>query len=149
VLKERPPMLWSFPAGRFAGTTVRIHVTLLLLLAWVWTVSFFDAGFEAASRTLIFVVAVFACVVAHEFGHVMVARLFGVATPDITLYPFGGVARLNTMPQQPLRELLIAIAGPAVNLVIALALIALAGATVTISALSHQAGDLASRLAAR
>ena len=96
---------------------------------------------------LIFVVAVFACIVAHEFGHVLVARVFGVTTPDITLYPFGGVARLNTIPQEPIQEFLIAIAGPAVNIIITAGLLILAGATLTPAALAHDQADLASRLA--
>lgn len=143
-------MLWSFPVGRFAGTTVRIHVTFLLLLAWIWLDSYFASGFSAASRTLVFVVSVFGCVVAHEFGHVLVARAFGVGTPDITLYPFGGIARLNTIPQVPLQEFLIAIAGPAVNIVIALALLLLAGAALNfaeVSALPNEQTGLATRLA--
>jgi Zn-dependent protease/CBS domain-containing protein len=142
-------MLWSFPAGRFAGTTVRIHVTFLLLLAWIWLDSYFASGTAAASRALVFIVAVFACVVAHEFGHVLVARLFGVHTPDITLYPFGGIARLNTMPQAPMQEFLIAIAGPVVNVIIAAALI-LVGARLTstgVGAFSNEQVDLASRVA--
>lgn len=140
-------MFWSFSVVRFAGTTVRIHVTFLLLLAWIAVDSYFDGGLSAASRTLIFVVAVFACVVAHEFGHVLVARTFGITTPDITLYPFGGIARLNTMPQEPMEEFLIAIAGPAVNIIIIAGLLILAGATLTPAALSHDQADLASRLA--
>lgn len=143
-------MFWSFPVGRFAGTAVRIHFTFLLLLAWIFVNSYFADGFGMASGTLIFVVLVFGCVVAHEFGHVLVARSFGVSTPDITLYPFGGIARLNTMPQEPVREFLIAIAGPAVNVVIAIALLLFAGATLTpgeASSLTNDQADLASRLA--
>jgi Zn-dependent protease/CBS domain-containing protein len=129
-------MVWSFPAGRFAGTTVRVHVTFLLLLAWIWLDNYFANGSAAAAQMLIFVVTVFACVVAHEFGHVLVARLFGVATPDITLYPFGGVARLNTMPQAPWQEFLIAIAGPAVNIIIAAALLLFPGAALNVTELA-------------
>lgn len=143
-------MIWSFPVGRLAGTTVRIHVTFLLLLAWVWLSSYFANGFGAASRTVVFVATVFACVVAHEFGHVLVARLFGIGTPDITLYPFGGVARLNTMPQEPSREFLIAIAGPAVNVVIAAGLFLFAGAALDFAQMAEMADDkvsLATRLA--
>jgi stage IV sporulation protein FB len=140
-------MFWSFPIGRLAGTTVRIHVTFLLLLAWIGFDSYLEGGVGAALRILIFVVAVFACVVAHEFGHVLVARTFGVTTPDITLYPFGGIARLNTIPQEPVEEFLIAIAGPAVNVVIMVGLVIFAGATLTPAALLHDQADLPSRLA--
>jgi stage IV sporulation protein FB len=140
-------MFWSFSVGRFAGTTVRIHVTFLLLLVCIGVDRYFDGGLSAASRTLIFVVAVFACVVAHEFGPVLVARMFGITTPDITLYPFGGIARLNTMPQEPMEEFLIAIAGPAVNIIIIAGLLILVGATLTQIAVSAEQADLASRLA--
>ena len=143
-------MVWSFPVGRFAGTTVRVHVTFLLLLAWIWLDSYFANGSAAASQMLIFVVSVFACVVAHEFGHVLVARLFGVGTPDITLYPFGGIAQLNTIPQVPWQEFLIAIAGPAVNIVIAAALLLFAGAALNVTELAAapDGTSLATKLAA-
>lgn len=140
-------MFWSFPIGRVAGTAVRIHVTFLLFLGWLAADAYFEVGLAGASRTLIFLVSVFCCILAHEFGHVLVARVFGIATPDITLYPFGGVARLNSIPQKPLQEFLVAIAGPAVNLIIAAGLV-LAGATLTLDALLREQADLGSRLAA-
>jgi Zn-dependent protease/CBS domain-containing protein len=144
-------MLWSFPIGRLAGTTVRVHIAFLLLLAWIWLDSYMSIGLGAASRTLVFVIFVFGCVVAHEFGHVFAARLFGVATPDITLYPFGGIARLNTMPQEPWREFLISAAGPAVNLVIVIALMLFADATLNFYDVSLLTGEsdgfLATKLA--
>lgn len=140
-------MFWSFSVGRLAGTTVRIHVTFLLFVAWLTLDAYSRSGLSEASRTLIFIVTVFACIVAHEFGHVLVARVFGIATPDMTLYPFGGIARLNSIPQEPLQEFLIAIAGPAVNFVIAGGLLLVAGARLTPEALLQDHADLVSRLA--
>jgi Zn-dependent protease/CBS domain-containing protein len=140
-------MFWSFLVGRVAGTAVRIHITFLLFLAWLATDAYFKHGLAEASRTLIFLVSVFGCVVAHEFGHVLAARMFGIATPDITLYPFGGVARLNAVPRQPSQEFFVAIAGPAVNVVIAAGLV-WAGAMLTPEALLRDQADLGSRLAA-
>jgi Zn-dependent protease/CBS domain-containing protein len=143
-------MVWSFPVGRFAGTAIRVHVTFLLLLAWIWIDSYFTNGLAVASQTLVFVVSVFGCVVAHEFGHVLVARSFGGGTPDITLYPFGGIARLNTMPQAPWQEFLIAIAGPVVNIAIAAALLLFAGAILNfteLAAVPDERTSFATRLA--
>ena len=104
-------MAWSFPIARIAGTVVKVHVTFLLLLA-----VFLVAGGIAA---VMMILAIFACVVAHEFGHVAMARRFGVRTPDVILLPIGGLARLERMPEEPRQELLIALAGPAVTLALA------------------------------
>lgn len=112
-------MTWSIPIGRFYGTTVRLHVTFLLFLVWIGAAYGMQSGMQAAIEGVLLILAVFACVVLHEFGHVLVARRYGVRTPDITLLPIGGVARMTHIPEQPTQELVIALAGPAVNLVIA------------------------------
>jgi stage IV sporulation protein FB len=121
-------MSWSLGMGRIAGTAIRIHITFLLFLVWIWAASYVTGGTEAAWNGLIFMVLLFLCVLAHEFGHIFMARAFGVQTPDVTLLPIGGVARLERIPEEPGQEFLIAIAGPAVNVVIALVLMSFAGA---------------------
>jgi Zn-dependent protease/CBS domain-containing protein len=121
-------MGWSVNIGNIAGTAVRIHITFLLFLVWIWVASYLSGGSGAAWSGLLFMVLLFLCVLAHEFGHILTARAFGVATPDVTLLPIGGVARLERIPEQPAQEFLIAVAGPAVNVVIALALVLLSGA---------------------
>ncbi|MGE0699639.1 MAG: site-2 protease family protein [Hyphomicrobiaceae bacterium] len=119
---------WSLSLGRIAGTEVRIHLTFFLLIGWIAIVAGSRGGQAAAVESVVFIVLVFACVLAHEFGHVLVARRFGIGTRDIVLLPIGGVASLERMPEKPGQELLIALAGPAVNVVIALALFAVFGA---------------------
>lgn len=112
-------MTWSFNIGKIAGTALRVHITFALLLIWIWITHYRIGGAPAAWEGVAFVLAVFACVVLHEFGHVAAARYFGIKTPDITLLPIGGVARLERMPEQAGQEFVIAIAGPLVNVVIA------------------------------
>ena len=121
-------MGWSLNIGSIAGTAVRIHITFLLFLVWIFGASYAAGGSDAAWTGLLFLVLIFACVLAHEFGHIFTARAFGVATPDVTLLPIGGVARLERIPEKPMEEFLIAVAGPMVNVVIALVLIAIGGA---------------------
>jgi stage IV sporulation protein FB len=144
-------MPWSLNIGRIAGTAVRIHITFLLFLVWIFAASYSSGGSEAAWSSLLFIVLVFACVLAHEFGHIFTARGFGVQTPDVTLLPIGGVARLERIPEDPWQEFLIAIAGPAVNVVIAFALIAFLGANMgsgELSAVDNSSVALVDRLAA-
>lgn len=118
-------MKWSFRIATILGTEVRIHATFALLLAFVAWQSMSQEGASAALESILLVCAMFTCVLLHEFGHVLSARRYGIQTPDITLLPIGGVARLERMPRKPSEELVVALCGPLVNVVIA-ALIALA-----------------------
>ncbi len=111
-------MTWSFSLGRLLGSELRVHVTFFLLLAWIGFAAYTQGGWNAALQNIIFVLLLFACVVAHEFGHALMARRFGIKTPDITLLPIGGLARLERMPEKPMQEVWVALAGPAVNIVI-------------------------------
>jgi len=121
-------MGWSLKIGSVCGTAVRIHITFILFLAWIFGVSYVSGGAQQAWDGLLFLVLLFLCVLLHEFGHIFTARAFGVSTPDVILLPIGGVARLERIPEKPSEEFLIAIAGPAVNVIIAGVLILLAGA---------------------
>lgn len=116
-------MRWSFRIGRVAGTELRVHATFLLLLLWAAFASYQQAGAAAAIDLTLFILSLFACIVLHEFGHIRMASRFGVHTPEVILLPIGGVARLEHIPDEPRQELLIALAGPAVTVVIAGALL--------------------------
>lgn len=116
-------MAMSLKLGRILGIDVYIHATFWLLLAFV--------GFSDYSRThdvmgavagMVFILALFVCVVLHEYGHALTARRYGIQTRDITVLPIGGLARLERMPSDPRQELVVALAGPAVNVIIALLL---------------------------
>ena len=120
-------MGWSITLGRIAGTEIRVHFTFFLLVAWFAVSAAVSGGQAAALDATLFIFAVFACVVAHEYGHILVARRYGIKTRDITLLPIGGVASLEQMPRRPGQELLVALAGPAVNVVIAALLLGVAG----------------------
>jgi Zn-dependent protease/CBS domain-containing protein len=143
-------MSWSISLGRIAGTEVRIHLTFFLLLAWFGVAAGMRGGQAEAIDAVVFVLAVFACVLAHEYGHVLTARRFGIGTRDITLLPIGGVASIERMPENPRQELLIALAGPAVNVVIAAVLFAFFGADISsqrLAAIEDQRIDFVTRLA--
>jgi Zn-dependent protease/CBS domain-containing protein len=144
-------MSWSLNIGSIAGTVVRVHITFLLFLGWIFFASWASGGAATAWQSLAFLLLLFACVLAHEFGHIFTARRFGVSTPDVVLLPIGGVARLERIPEEPWEEFLVAIAGPLVNVAIALALVLFAGAHLTTSnlaAVESPHASLIDRLAA-
>ncbi len=116
-------MRLSWKVGRIAGIDLYIHATFLLVFLFV--PDLYEGGVAAAESVLL-ILSVFGCVVLHEFGHALMARRFGIETEDITLYPIGGVARLRRLPRAPGAELLIALAGPAVNFAIVAVIIGLA-----------------------
>jgi Zn-dependent protease len=115
-------MRLSWKLGQVAGIDVYVHATFLLVFL-VFPGVF--AGGPLSPLNVLLVFSVFGCVLLHELGHAIMARRFGIKTHDITLYPIGGVARLERMPRAPGAELLIALAGPAVNFVLAAALLPL------------------------
>lgn len=109
---------WSLLIATIAGTEVRIHATFLLLVVFMAAQAMRIGGTALAVESIAFLLLAFTCVLLHEFGHVFAARRYGIRTPDITLLPIGGLARLERMPKEPLKELVVAVAGPAVNVVI-------------------------------
>src|SRR5580765_5662984 len=113
-------MGWSIPILRVAGIQLRLHITFLLLIAWIAFAYYSQGGSPAAVAGVLLILLLFTCVVLHEFGHALAGKAFGINTPDITLLPIGGVARLERMPEEPVQELIIAAAGPAVTALIAL-----------------------------
>jgi Zn-dependent protease/CBS domain-containing protein len=116
---EEEQMPWSFTVGRVGETVVRIHLTLVMLLVWYAWEGWRVAGAQGAVDQFLFIALLFVSVLLHEFGHIRAARRYGIPTPDVILTPIGGVARIARMPMQ---ELVIALAGPLVTLVIAVSL---------------------------
>jgi Zn-dependent protease/predicted transcriptional regulator len=143
-------MKWSWKIGEFQGIGVYIHATFLLIIAWV-VLMYWRQGYDLAATIagIIFVLAIFGCVVLHEFGHALTAKKYGIKTRDITLLPIGGVARLERMPDDPIQEFWVALAGPAVNIVIAAVLlfwIQSTGGLTPIDELSVAGGSFTERL---
>jgi Zn-dependent protease len=116
-------MKWSWKLGRFAGIDTYVHASFLLLVAWAAWASWSGAGTGlAVVMGVAFLLAVFGSVLLHELGHALVARRYGIRTRRIVLSPIGGIAQLEGMPRRPRQELAVALAGPAVNFVLAAAL---------------------------
>lgn len=130
-------MKWSWTLGTVAGTKVRVHVTFVILLVFLAVTFWSSGGARAAMVGVTFFLALFLCVVLHEFGHALAARRYGIRTPDITLYPIGGIARLERMPKTPSHELVVAVAGPMVNVVIAVVLLASVGGLPSVEQLAN------------
>jgi peptidase M50-like protein len=102
ALNRRRTMRWSLKVGQLAGTAVYVHLTFFVLLAWIGVVGGLQKGSAAAAAAAVgFTTMLFACVVLHEFGHAFMARRFGIRTRDIVLFPFGGVGRLERIPEVP------------------------------------------------
>jgi Zn-dependent protease/predicted transcriptional regulator len=143
-------MKWSWKLGEIRGIGVYMHATFLILIGFV-VLSHHSAG-HSLTKTLEgvgFILAIFACVVLHEFGHALMADRYGIKTKDITLLPIGGIARLERMPEKPIEELWVALAGPAVNVVIAAGLFAwlqFAGAFAPLEQVSVTSGPFLERL---
>jgi Zn-dependent protease len=136
--------------GEVAGIGIYVHATFFILVAWIGFASWKQGEtLEAVALGVAFILALFGCVVLHELGHALAARRYDIQTRDITLLPIGGLARLERMPEEPLQELVVALAGPAVNLAIALALglgLRLAGAWDSDAQMSAMGGPFLQRL---
>ena len=119
-----PPLMKNaLKIGSVSRIDIYLHWTFALLIIGIFAYYLFQGTTVGAALVGVGVVlAVFACVVLHELGHALTARRYDVPTRDITIYPIGGVARLQRIPEEPIKEFWIAIAGPAVNLVIAVVL---------------------------
>ncbi|MCC6791850.1 MAG: site-2 protease family protein [Thermomicrobiales bacterium] len=135
-------MTWSFNLLRVQGIQIRVHITFALIVLWgayYWG-SVADEGARGALFGVVATLLLFLCVTLHELGHAVQARAYGIEVQDITLYPIGGIARLGKIPENPVQEFRIAIAGPLVNVAIVILLV-LFGAIIDEPAL-RSAGNL-------
>jgi Zn-dependent protease/CBS domain-containing protein len=120
MAKQRQRSRWTWNLGHVGGIVIRVHVTLLLLVAWIAVAYVFQgAGLVASVLGIALVLSVFVIIVVHELGHALVARRFGIRTKDIMLLPIGGIASLERMPERPAQELAVAIVGPLINFALA------------------------------
>src|SRR5687768_17552092 len=145
-------MKWQWKLGTFAGIDVFVHATFLLLIGWIGYSHWLQYGTLAkVAESILFILALFLCVVLHEYGHALIARRYGIKTRDITLYPIGGVARLERLPDKPIEELWVALMGPAVNVVIAVILfiyLSASGGLIPMTDLTATSGSFLARLMA-
>lgn len=111
-------MKWSIPIGRVLGIRLGIHITFFLIIAWIGWLGWSVGGWSASLWAVAMICLLFVCVILHELGHSIVALRFGIEVHSITLLPIGGVAGMKSMPEEPYQELLIAVAGPLVNVII-------------------------------
>jgi Zn-dependent protease len=118
-MRTKENMFRSWKLGQAFGISIYIHWTFLLLVGFVLLSNWDRSGPHSALYAVAVLLGVFGCVVLHELGHALMAKRFDIPTRDITLYPIGGVARLERMSERPSEEFCIAIAGPAVNVAIA------------------------------
>ena len=143
-------MKWQWKLGKFAGIDVYVHATFLLLIGWVGYSHWLEhRNWGEVLNGILFILALFVCVILHEYGHALTARKYGIKTRDITLYPIGGVARLERMPEKPIEELWVALMGPVVNVVIAAGLFAylyLTSSLVPLNELTIASGNFLERL---
>jgi len=143
-------MRWSWKIGRIAGIDLYVHATFFLLILWVVLLHALEGrSVQAVVSGVAFIVALFTCVVLHEFGHALTARRFGIPTKDITLLPIGGMARLERMPEKPWQEFWVAMAGPLVSFAIAAVIylaLFLAGGFQPVTGLSITGGPFLERI---
>jgi Zn-dependent protease/predicted transcriptional regulator len=143
-------MPWSWKLVRIAGIDVYVHATFFIVVAWIAVIHWNEShSLSAVVEGVAFILALFACVVLHEFGHALTAARYGIRTRDITLLPIGGLARLERLPDIPIQELWVALAGPAVNVLIAILLfgwLQASGAWQSVDGIGVTTGALAERV---
>jgi len=129
---------WSLYLGKISGIRLYIHWTFIILIGWIFFMHYQTGGIREAVSGVVFILALFGCVTLHEFGHALTGKKFHIVTKSITLLPIGGLAQMEKLPDKPYQELLVALGGPLVNVVIAIILFIY----LTVSDQSFQISDL-------